>query len=277
MSLLAEQTPECIAISRTGGALLVAQNAASNHRPFLHPIAAPDGLGTLTEDAPPHHPWQHGLYVGLNDVVGVGFWTEGRQKKNAPDGTFHPRPLNAAAVQGDRASWTVVSDWRDQAGKDVLVETQAWSLHDRGDLLELDLGWTLCASRDLVFGQYAYGGLFLRMPYRDRGSVLTSAGHREQQLAEAQPAQWVAVAMPIPDRPADAAWAGIAILDHPANPAHPAPWRVDHQCGIAPSRCIAGAWSLPTGAATTSRYRIVIHAGPTSEALVAAAWHRYTA
>ena len=74
--LTADHQSDRIAIRRGGRELLV-QNARADHRPFIHPIVAPDGDGILTENAPPHHPWQHGLYVGLNDVDGVGFWTEG--------------------------------------------------------------------------------------------------------------------------------------------------------------------------------------------------------
>lgn len=60
---------------------LLVQQARPHHRPYIHPILAPDGCGVLTEDAPPHHPWQHGLYVGLNDVNGVGFWMDVSQSE----------------------------------------------------------------------------------------------------------------------------------------------------------------------------------------------------
>lgn len=60
---------------------LLVQQARPHHRPYIHPILALDGCGVLTEDAPPHHPWQHGLYVGLNDVNGVGFWMDVSQSE----------------------------------------------------------------------------------------------------------------------------------------------------------------------------------------------------
>src|SRR5687767_769501 len=43
---------------------LVTQNAAPNHRPYLHPLRASDGR-VVTEDRPAHHPHQTGLFWGL--------------------------------------------------------------------------------------------------------------------------------------------------------------------------------------------------------------------
>ena len=272
-SLTADHQSDRIAIRRGGRELLV-QNARADHRPFIHPIVAPDGDGILTENAPPHHPWQHGLYVGLNNVDGVGFWTEGLTN-NPTDGSFHPRPLGQPTIDGNSASWAVVSEWRRPGGAPLLTETQSWTLHDRGTSFELDLAWTLAAIVPLTFGEYSYGGLFVRMPFRERGSVITSEGHADCASAEAKRARWVAISMPLPDRLAAGGIAGLAMMDHPTNPEYPAPWRVDGQFGIAPSRCIAGAWKLAAGTATTSRTRTFIHGGPTNAAAVEESWARF--
>ena len=259
------------------GPALVVQNARRNQRPFLHPILAPDGLGTLTEDAPPHHPWQHGLYTGLNDVNGVGFWTEGL-RGSPSDGTFHPHPLSAPTVAGDQAHWQVSTEWRGPDGQPLLNERQAWTLTDAGSTFSLSLDWTLQAIVDLAFGQYAYGGLFLRMPFRTEsgGEAVNSAGQRNQE-AENQTAEWVALSMPIPDRPhsADDGWAGIAIFDHPTNRVHPTPWRVDNQLGISPSPCIAGAWSLAAGAESRQRHGLLVYTGRTRLDAVADHYRRF--
>lgn len=273
--LEAHHSPERITIGRRGGASpLVVQNAKAGKRPFIHPIIAPDGDGTLTEDAPSHHPWQHGLYVGLNDVNRIGFWSEGLVN-NPADGSFRPHPLSEPVVEGQRASWQVKTDWLDPVGKNMLTETQAWSLHDLGRAYELDLVWTLSAKIDLKFGRSDYGGLFIRMPFRGTGSVLTSEGVHEQSRAEAQRARWVAIAMPIPDRNAADKTSGVAMMDHPSNPEHPVPWRVDGQLGIAPSRSIAGAWGLQSGKQSTSQYRVLVYPGPSSADAIEASWARF--
>ena len=60
-----------IAIYREGeDEPIVTQNAGAEHRPFLHPIAAPDGKGLATQYSPGHHPHQTGLYWGFTRVNG---------------------------------------------------------------------------------------------------------------------------------------------------------------------------------------------------------------
>ena len=273
--LSVDHAPERIAIRRRDQTTpFMVQQASRDKRPFIHPILAPDGNGTLTENAPPHHPWQHGLYVGLNDVNGIGYWTEGVHQ-SPTDGTFHPRPLAAPVVDGARCSWTVVSDWRGPDGRALLVESQAWTLHDLGTSYDLDLEWKLTASVDLTFGKYEYGGLFVRMPYVSGGTVINSEGQRTPAGTEAQRARWVAIAMPIPDRTGSDPVAGLAMMDHPCNPEHPVPWRVDGQLGISPSRCIVGSWSLAAGASTTARHRVFIHPGSTDPSAVESSWSRF--
>lgn len=248
---------------------LLVQHADPGRRAYIHPILAPDGLGILTEDAPPHHPWQHGLYVGLNAVNGVGFWKEG-----GAEGTFHPNPLERPAVEGSRARWHVESEWRAPNREPVLLERQDWTFTDHRDTYTLDLDWSLRGLVDVAFGQYPYGGLFLRMPYTPEGGgeAVNSEGRRGRD-AEAQRARWVAVSMPISGRN-DVA--GIAMMDHPDNPAYPVPWRVDNQLGIAPSRCIAGEWRLPKGQSVLFRHRLYIYVGATDATRIEADWKAFT-
>lgn len=275
-ALEAEVGPQRLALRRPGSpAPLLVQHAPAHRRPFIHPLAAPDGQGELTEDMPAHHPWQRGLYVGLNDLDGIGFWKEGQGLAGETDGTFHPQPLEAPVLAGPRASWQVLTQWQAPGGAPVLAETQAWRLYDAGDHGELELDWTLRALRTTRFGQYAYGGLFLRMPYREDsgGTVLSSEGLGFPQ-AEGQAARWVALSMPLPGRLGEA---GVAMLDHPANPGHPVPWRVDHQLGVAPSPCIAGARTLREGETSTSRYRLLLFCGGIVPEVVEAQWRAFAA
>ena len=253
-----EFKPYQLAVFRHGiDVPLIVQNAQPNRRPFIHPLRPPDGAGILTEDAPAHHPWQHGLYTGLNDVNGVGFWCEGLYAAYINDGYFSPQPLTVTALLPDRVSWRVITDWHAPDQHVLLQEQQRWTALGSGkDMFVLRLEWQLTAREDLRFGQYAYGGLFLRMPYRKAhgGLARNSAGQRNEQ-AEGQPAQWVAVQMPIDGR---ATPASIAIFDHATNPDHPTYWRVDNELGIGPARCISGEWALARGESITFRYDVCV-------------------
>lgn len=276
----AAYAPDRLALHRAGqGAPLVEQHAAPDSRPYVHPIVAPDGIGVLTENAPTHHPWQHGLYVGLNDVNGVGFWTEGLSRHATHDGTFHPFPLEPPHVEGAAVRWTVRSLWKSPQGEPLLTEEQRWHLVDDDASYALDLEWRVTAVIDLTFGQYPYGGLFLRMPYRPEqdGTVQNSEGHRGAHETEGQRARWVAVSMPIAERPPASPEAGVAIMDHPANPEHPVPWRLDNQLGIGPSRSIVGAWHLTASETSLSRYRVLAFCGPIDAVLIERSWRAYAA
>src|SRR5689334_13705255 len=44
-------------------------------RPYLHPVRTPAGA-VLTVEAPPDHPWHHGLWFAIKFVNGENFWEE---------------------------------------------------------------------------------------------------------------------------------------------------------------------------------------------------------
>jgi hypothetical protein len=142
----------------------------------------------------------------------------------------------------------------------MLIETQAWTLRPRTGFHLLDLTWKLQARIDLRFGKYAYGGLFIRMPHQPNmpTSFETSTGVVVRTQADAQRANWVALALPLGN---DSQFAGMAIMDHPSNPEYPTPWRVDGYYGIGPARCIAGEWHLPAGQCSVFNYRLVLFDG----------------
>lgn len=274
--LTLEVQPESVTVYRAGfDAPMIVQNAPRDRRPYIHPIIAPGGSASITENAPAHHPWQHGLYVGLNDVNGYGFWLEGlKPERAATDGTFHPHIVGAPAADGDRATWAVSTEYRDPAGAPLLHETQDWTLTDHGDRLDLDLVWTLRALVPVTFGAYTYGGLFLRMPYRDEtgGSALNSEGQGWTE-AEGQPARWVAATMPIAGNAQDGM---VAVMDHPSNFRHPVPWRVDYQLGISPSVCIAGEWDLAEGDEKVFRHRVSVFSGPVEATTIDDVWNTFS-
>jgi hypothetical protein len=237
---------------------VLVQRVAPDGRAFIHPIYAPDGAGPVTEDAPAHHPWQHGLYIGLNDVNGVGFWHEGlHPTESADDGTISSRLGGYACHEDGRVVWDVLSDYSDRSGACLLREVQSWQAVRRDSSLILDLRWTLLAVRPITFGQYEYGGLFLRVPYRaDVGGVAVDS---EGQSASGRRARWVTVALALPET---GRVAHVAILDHPDNPGSPVSWRIDNELGIGPSPSAEGAWTLAEGASVVFRYRVSVSGSP---------------
>lgn len=276
LTLRVESGSDRVSVFRTGAATpILVQNAPADARPFIHPILVPGGTSAVTEDAPDHHPWQHGLYIGLNDVNGVGFWTEGLAPDRAAlDGTFHPRIAGLPLADRDTATWEVATEYWDREGRPVFRDSQAWMLKDRGDWYELDLVWALSADDLVTFGAHEYGGLFLRMPFRPQtgGHAITSSGLRDGE-AEGRRARWVAVQMPVHGHEGEVQ---VAVLDHPDNLQHPVPWRVDHELGVGPSPSIAGPWTIGPGERRVFRYRLLVLARPASEHGIDEAWASFS-
>lgn len=266
--LIARKEEERIVVGRVGQAEpILVQVLKKDFRPYLHPIAAPDGKGILTEFSPGHHKHQTGLYVGHTRINGKDYF------HNPGNGYFVRNRLDEPKADGKRATWSFAYELNGKA-LPALVETQTWTLEDRGAAFVLDLEWTAEAIEDATVGKYDYGGVFLRMPHKGQGKAVTSEG-LENGKAEGKRAKWIDVGMPIEGRSADD-WGHIAVLDHPANPDHPVPWRVDGQLGISPTRARLGDWKIAKGEKTIARYRFLIYTGAFDAAKIDAIFREQT-
>lgn len=247
---------------------VVTQNAKPDFRPYLHPIAAPDGKGVLTEYSPGHHKHQTGLYWGFTRV-------NGRDYFHNPAGDYWKR-VSAEVVQdtGTTVKWKTVYDLLDEKGNAVLRETQHWSMRAEDGKFFLDLEWRGEGQTDVTIGKYDYGGLFLRMPWHEgvEGGVVNAARQRNEK-AEGQPALWVDVGMQVAGRDD---LAHIAIFDHPDNKGYPQPWRVDGQMGIGPARARAGDWHIPKGETEIIRHQLVVYTGELNDVQLTETWGKYS-
>lgn len=254
------------------GKVILQQNARPGMRPYIHPLRIPepsgDGTLCLTEDSPWHHPWQHGIQTGFHGVNGCDFWFDPGQHPSMVIGTIEPSAPRI--VNTDPPGWIVEAIWHHADGQPLLAERQAWSLQAAEGLYVLDLDWTLQAIPDVQIEQHAYGGLFIRMPFRRAvGAGVINAAGQENDETEQQAAKWVDLHMPLEN---SATGAGITLLDHPGNPGHPVKWRVDGQRGINPAPCSSEAIALPAGAALRYRYRLLLHQGPLAATRIDALW-----
>lgn len=257
-----------VRIARADGSPILTHRLPADARPTFHPIIAPDGKGVMTEDKPAHHIWQQGLYTGFNLVNGIGFW------RNEPqDGSFAPRLEGTPRIANGGARWALSNPWRHPDGSPMIHETQAWSLDVGEDHYVLELDWGLRAEIDIEIGQFMAGGLFLRMPWTpEKGAKALNSEGQADKDAEKQRARWLAVSMPLEGRSDEA---GMAILDHPSNPAHPTTWRMDNEFGISPSRVIAGSWKIPKGTTDRYRFRIYVFCGPINSAAIDGQWQEF--
>ena len=262
-----------LAVYRQGASdPILTQNARPDFRPYLHPIVAPDGNGVLTELSPGHHRHQTGLYWGFTRVNGRDFF-------HHPEGT-HWRRVDAKILKGegttasDSVRWQTVYDLLDADGETILTETQIWTMQASDEEYVLDLQWTGEGRVDVTIGEYNYGGLFLRMPWRAgiEGAVVNGA-RQQNQRAEGQRAPWVDVGMQVAGRDD---LAHIAIFDHAKNPSFPQPWRVDNQMGVGPVRARLGDWQIAKGERALIRHEIRVYTGELDDVELTNKWGKYS-
>ena len=269
LRLVENEDDQTVSVFRDGGSeALLVQNARDDHRPYIHPIMAPDGKGVLTEYSPGHHKHQTGLYWGFTRLNGRDYF------HNPSNGFWQRVETNVLASSGEVVQWETVYHLLDEGGTALLEESQVWSMRDTGDKYFLDLTWTGKAHTEVTISEYAYGGLFLRMPWHEdiAGKVVNSS-RQEDQRAEGQRAMWVDVGMEIDGRDD---WGHIAIFDHPENPTFPMPWRVDNKLGIGPARSRLGDWEIPAGNSETFKHQFVVYTGEQSDVTINDEWKTYT-
>ncbi len=191
-----DQRAGTLSVFRTGRRdPILTQNARPDARPYLHPIATPDGKGVVTEFSPDHHKHQTGLYWGFTRV-------NGRDYFHNPQGDYWRRvSFTVTQASGNEVRWQTVYDLLDEAKNAVLTETARWSMREENGRFLLDLEWRGEAKTEVVVGKYDYGGLFLRMPWREgmRAEVVNAARQRDAR-AEGQRAMWIDVAMQVEGR-----------------------------------------------------------------------------
>ena len=273
--------------------VVLTQSAQENHRPYLHPIIAPNSDAELTEYSPGHHKHQTGLYWGFTRVNGSGAdeatlkkWFYNRDKPadiqvqigrdffhHPADGYWKRVGTNVLIDEGEKVKWQTVYNMLDEAGAPILKETQTWSFSASADKHFIELEWKGEAIEDITINQFDYGGLFLRMPWHKgiKGEAVNAARQRNEK-AEGQRAMWVDVGMEVEGLDE---WGHVAIFDHPDNAGFPNHWRVDGQLGVGPIRAKTGDWQIKKGESETIRHQLVAYSGKHNDVEMNELWADY--
>jgi len=268
LQVIKDDQTQTLSIFREGdSAPMVVQNAASDHRPFLHPIMTPDGQSEATQYSPGHHPHQTGLYWGFTRL-------NGRDYFHNPHGDYWRRDTSIVVEErGQQVRWETVYDLLDADGLTVLTETQHWTMTATQDTFILDLVWRGRAHTEVTIGEYDYGGLFLRMPwYPGIPGHAVNAARQRNGLAEGKRAMWLDVGMQIEGRDD---FAHVAIFDHPENGGFPQPWRVDGQLGVGPVRARMGDWTIPEEMEAVIKHRLLVYTGQLDDIEMRKQWEAY--
>lgn len=240
---------------------IFAFNAPEDGRPYVHPLLAPDGKGVLTEFSPGHHKHQTGIYVGFLKV-------NGRDYFHNRAGDYFRRTGFKLEDKAEGTRFTSVYELLDAKKNAQLTESQTWVVRDFTESYAIDLTVVLKAHTDVTFDKYEYGGLFIRMPFKNQpGAKAINSEGQINGKAEGQKARWVDIGMTVDGRKDPA---HIAVLSH-----EPVLWRVDGQLGVGPAKSRGGAWKLAKNESAVFRYRFLVYTGEFQQNQVEAEWKAF--
>ena len=262
---------------------------------FIHPLQTPSGLA-VTDDFPPDHAHQHGLFFAWVNTTFEGrhvdFWNQkertGRVSHVSP-GQVYRNAITGGPVFGELLVELIHEDLTAPDGpKPVLREFWLALAFDIPGHFVVDLQSAQhIVSEKLTINKYQYGGLALRgnrqwfdpsaqgneppdAARSGRSEFLTSDEKHRADGNHTRP-RWVDLSGQV-----DGKFGGVAILDHPSNFRFPQPVRLHPN---KPYFCFApmveSEFAITSGHPYVSRYRFYIHDGPPDHEAIESAWHDY--
>lgn len=255
-------------------------------RPFWYPITGPGGRSltrmnmpgdpgrSLTRDAQPSDPFkpedplghshQTSVWIAHKDVSGIDFWRDGGPiagqivHQTCREGLEYEDSAGAASLLS-------LNHWNDPQGKTLLIERRrATVAPGEGDSwwLVVDLQFEAPPDGKVTLGKTPFGPIGVRMARSisvcdGGGRILNSAGQRNEAEALRKPACWLDYSGPI----AKDQTAGIALMDHPANPRHPASFQLRDNGWMGVALTLDEPLEIVPQKPLRLRYGLWVHAG----------------
>lgn len=218
-----------------GRELTTLHYSESNNRIFFYPIKTSRGL-SLTRMGHPHDPWGHShhnsVWFSHADVDGVDFW--GDRPKNPGRIVLDYIPGDAYEESSQYAALKMVVHWRSDGGRRLhLVETRRVEIRpldgDRSWLLLIESQFSAPKEVKTRLGPTPFGLAAVRMTksigvHDGGGRIMNSEGQINEKQIFRKPARWCDYTGRLDNSPEG--FAGIALMNHPSNPVHPAPFHV---------------------------------------------------
>lgn len=245
-------------------------------KPYLFPLRAANGLSLLA-NAPTDHRHHHGIWFGHGRVDENDFWLE---RHNS--GKIVHRGFSEIAAGGEVGGFTAANDWVAANGVTLLTDTRTFTFYDQpADARMFDIAITLRSpdGRDVTLYPTNEAGLpHIRaaegLTGKTGGTLTNAEGKTNERGTYKQRSPWVDSSGMLGRQVC-----GIAIFDHPDNPAHPTPWFTRDYGPFSPNYgffqpdpiVIASAQPL------LLRYRVYTHSGDAETGKVHEAWETFRA
>jgi hypothetical protein len=234
---------------------------------YFHPLYTPNGT-VVTDVAPSDHRHHRGVFLA---------WVEMHGKKDADFwGWGEHAPVKGRRIVNKRSRYGGLppaflfdNEWIAD-GETLLAEQLSGRAYAAAGAHVLDLTYTLTPTNDLKLSRWAFSGFCVRTrkegkltAYGPGGEVKLPDPSHVKPESDWPAAPWYGYTL----RFDDGKVAGVAVIDHPKNPA--SLWhnhrgvRMLNPCIVAP-----GEVQLKAGKPLVLRYRVVAHDGPTPRELL---------
>lgn len=270
----AEAVDGGVRVSVAGSLFTVYKTDAAQKYPYFFPVNGPlSGQPVTTETSEPY-PHHHSLFFGCDKVNGGNYWQEGLDR-----GQIVSEGVEILEARGDRAVFRDRCRWV-RPGKDpVIRDERTVTVSAPSDTVrQIDFDIVMTPQEDVRIEQTNHSLFSARMVPElcvlQGGALVNAAGDRNEEGTFGKPSPWADFS-----GTRDGKTEGLAILQHPENPWHPAPWFTRDYGFFSPTPMF---WpengkhtDLPKGKPVRLRYRVLVHAGGTEEAGIAAAYGAY--
>src|SRR5580698_5525516 len=276
-------SPEDVAINVDGKPFTTFHYGEKNNKPFLAPLRSASGKivtrGFPMENIPGEsrdHLHHTGLWFSYDDVNGVKFWENDPSYTKPNIGRIVV--THSAWKDGDKSgTLTATMEWRDPAGKVLLVENRDMTFYSDPKLRIIDFHITLTAVQEVTIGDTKEGAFAIRLAdnftERKGAKIVDADGRTGMVNVWGKRSNWVDYTAEV-----DGERLGVAMFDHPQNPRHPTYWHARDYGLFALNPFGQNAfdpnaeeshWKLPAGQKLTFRWSVVVHPGDAESGHVA--------
>jgi len=272
----AEVSDDGVRVSVGGSLFTVYKTGASQKYPYFFPVNGPvsgEPVTTETSEPYPHH---HSLFFGCDKVNGGNYWQEGLDR-----GQIVSKGVEILEARGNRVVFRDQCRWVRPGKEPVIRDERTVTVSAPSETVrQIDFDIVLTPQEEVRIEQTNHSLFSARMVPElsalQGGTLVNAAGDQNEKGTFGKASPW-----------ADYSGArggkteGLAILQHPENPWHPAPWFTRDYGFFSPTPMYwpeNGEYTdLPKGKPLRLRYRVLVHAGNAEDAGIAAAYNAYTA
>ncbi len=290
--LTIENHKHSVEIASSGQPLLRYRVETSASKPHFDLVALPPAAGRAGENivlaAPHDHVWHLGLFFAPGCVDGRNFWeSELMASRGELYGECrHAGGLETAVDEDGSVSFSHDIRWRTNEDETYVRERRHIVVHAPvGDGYRIDwkMTWTAVgALRTMTSTPHDDAGLSYRCPRSMNGAavqVRSSEGANQSDNLHGRPARWADLSGKLdgnfdigkPD------WAGLTLMDHPANPDHPVKWCCAASLFgfLAANPTFGRSLTLDPDRPVTMQFGVLVHAGPANREIIESEYHSF--